>query len=213
MKRLELALTILMVCCAMIAVGFYARQQLGYGIAAGPRESKSRRFDEWGRVQLGGLVRGPVEAKLTVVVFSDFQCPFCRTFARVLTQLEERHPGQVRLIFHNFPISQIHPSAFSAALGAVCAHRAGKFSSYHDAVFESQDSIGLLSWGQVALRVGIADSTAFLRCMDTDLARQQVLADSTLGASVGLNWTPTVFVNGWAFSGTPNVEQIEAVVM
>jgi protein-disulfide isomerase len=211
MKRLESILTIVMVCCALVAVGFYVRQELGYG-SPQAGQSKPRRFDDWERVQVGGLTRGPDGAKVIVVVFSDFQCPFCRTFAKVLTQLEERHSGDVKLVFHNFPVSQTHPHAFSAALGAVCAYNAGRFSGYHDAVFERQDSIGILPWSAIANRSGIADSLAFLRCMDSESPRRRVVADSTLGASIGLSWTPTVIVNGWAFSGTPTVEQIEKVL-
>lgn len=156
---------------------------------------------------------GPADAPITVVEFSDFECPHCRELYRTMKVLEPRYP-MIRVVFKDFPISQIHPWAQTAAIGAHCAYQQspGAFWRVHDALFENQDVISSENvWDklQTFARQAALDPDALKACMASPDARQAVQANLVEGQSLGVNSTPTVFVNGRPVVGgeKPTLEQ------
>jgi protein-disulfide isomerase len=153
---------------------------------------------------------GPAEAPVTIIEFSDFECPYCRSAQTNVRRVMERWPGQIRLVFKHFPLDR-HPNAAPAAKAAVCADRQGRFRALHDRMFESARG---LSDEAIRAAAGAAGLNAgeFNACMASDEAMDHVRKDILLGRMVGVTGTPAFFVNGHAVAGfdalEPAVERI-----
>lgn len=148
----------------------------------------------------GNPAIGPGDARVTIVEFSDFQCPHCRDLFRNLKTLETQYP-QVRVVYKDFPLTQIHPWTETASIGARCAHiqSPDAFWKLHDSLFENQDLISTENiWEKL---VGFAssaglDTGAFKACMSSPEPKQAVERNRADGEALSVNSTPTVFVNG-----------------
>ncbi len=139
--------------------------------------------------------KGPENAPVTLVEFSDFQCPACRGFNPILDQLLTRYPNEVRVAFLQFPLRSIHPHAQGAAEAALCARDAGKFWELHDEMFADQRNLGIAGLKAAARKVGI-DGEVFDACLDGNEYAPMVQADFSRAARAGVSGTPAVFVNG-----------------
>ena len=143
---------------------------------------------------------GPAKACVNVVEFADFECPHCKEANEVLTQLEPKYPD-VRFTFMAFPLAQIHPWAFNAALAARCAYKQNPadYAKYRDEIFAQQDQItadnasGKLL--NLATQTGLNAST-LTACMADPATHKEIEADENLGKSLEVTSTPTLFVNG-----------------
>jgi protein-disulfide isomerase len=151
-------------------------------------------------VEARGPQRGPSDAAVTIVEFSDFQCPFCRRLAPVLKQLSSAYPTQVRLIYRYFPLRSIHPDAGKAAEAASCADAQGKFWELHDLMYAEQSSLSVDALKEKARRLSL-DSNAFESCLDSGAGLAAVKADEEAAAQLGLSSTPSTFVNGRFVAG------------
>jgi protein-disulfide isomerase len=148
-------------------------------------------------------VRGDPNAPVTMIEFSDFQCPFCGEFyTQTLPQVMQNYidPGKVKLVYKNFPLQSLHPNAMAAALAAECANEQGKFWEYHDMLFESQNSWANLSsvnatntFKQYASQLGL-DANSFNSCVDTAKYTDKVNKDVQDGTNYGASGTPTFFI-------------------
>lgn len=165
---------------------------------------------------------GPTDAKVTVVEFSDFQCPYCSRFvSQTYAQLKQQYEGKIRFVFRDFPLSTIHPWAEKGAEAAGCANEQGKFWEYHDAIFQNQTAItekystaaaaqpadagaGLAAvvdtLKSTATDLGL-DAAAFNQCLDSGTRAQEIQKDYQDGISYGVQGTPAFFINGLLVSG------------
>lgn len=143
----------------------------------------------------GQPVFGPADAAITLVEFSDFECPYCGGFAATLDQIKETYAGQIRLIYRQFPLREIHPNAQKAAEASLCANEQGQFWELHDAMFAEQAMLGEGDLKRKAGRLGL-DQAAFDACLDSGKFVEQVAADMMVGQRLGIDGTPAVFVNG-----------------
>jgi protein-disulfide isomerase len=145
---------------------------------------------------------GPTGAKLTLVVFNDFQCPYCREFARTLRDsLPKRYPKEVRVVFKDFPIVSIHPWARAAAEAAHCVGdgKADAFWAFHDWVFEHQGEMQPGNVHEKALNFGKEhglDPEKIGACIDSHATAAEVAANIKRGKELGVEQTPTFFLNG-----------------
>jgi protein-disulfide isomerase len=165
------------------------------------------------RVGLGlpGHRRGPDDAAVTIVVWSDFLCPYCVRQAPVLEALRAAHPTRVRVVYRHYPLA-IHPGADVAAEAAVEAGRQGKFWAFHDELMAA--AAGGLPRSVLlerAARVGL-DLGALTAALADHRHRDVVLADAAAAAALGAGGTPTVIVNGLALPGMVEADELEAVV-
>jgi len=148
----------------------------------------------------GNPSKGPADAAVTLVEFSDFECPHCRELYEELKVIEPRYP-QVRIVYKDFPLTSIHPWAQTAALGGRCAYQQSPtaFWKMHDAIFDSQDLISTENvWDKLvgfATAAGL-DGDTFKACLSSPDAQKAVDANHADGVALDVNSTPTVFING-----------------
>ena len=156
-------------------------------------------------------VKGDPKAPVTIVEFSDFQCPFCKKSESTLHELLTKYSGRVKLAYLDFPLPGIHPQAQNAAEAARCAGEQGKFWEYHDALYADQsklDSAELLT----RARVLNLDDKAFQSCVSSGKFKSKIEADMEEGRKVGVAGTPGFFVNGVFLSGAVPAADFEKII-
>jgi protein-disulfide isomerase len=140
---------------------------------------------------------GPPDAPITVVVFSDFECPVCARAAVVLKRIHEQSPDGVRIVYKHFPLDQ-HPMAMSAARASVAAAAQGKFWEFQEIIFENQDDIGPGLYVRAATTLGL-DLDRFEAERISEASAAVVQADRAEGLRLGIEGTPAIYVNGNRF--------------
>ena len=159
-------------------------------------------------------VLGNEDAKLTIVEFSDFQCPFCkRARDDAVKQIEEQYikTGKVKFVYRDFPLTSIHPMAQKSAEAAECADDQGKFWEYHDLIFEKQAGLSITSLKQWAGELGLNEND-FNKCLDSGKYAKDIQADSSYGQSIGVSGTPSFFVNGKQLVGAQPYSAFQAAI-
>ncbi len=146
-------------------------------------------------------VRGNPHAPVTIVEFSDFQCPYCKRSAITMKDLLAKYKGQIKLAFRDFPMRTLHPQAQMAAEAGRCAEEQGKFWEYHDALFATdQSKLNEASLIAAAQSIGL-DEKAFTSCLASGRFKAQVEKDVQDGTRAGVSGTPGFFINGEFVSG------------
>lgn len=158
-------------------------------------------------------VKGDPDAPVTIVEFSDFECPFCtRFFEQTLGQIEQNYidTGKVKFVYRDFPLS-FHQNAQKAAESAECAGEQGRFWDMHDKLFESGVSGGVASFKQYAVDLGL-DAAEFNSCLDSGRMASEVQKDMNDGAAAGVRGTPGFIVNGVLISGAQPYSVFEQAI-
>ncbi len=198
-------------------VDFLQRQQRGVAMQVYFAQLRAkydvRNLLEPARVQVEavGPSKGPADAPITLVEFSDFECPFCVRVLPTLEQVQATYGDQVRIVYRQFPLNAIHPNAQLSAEASLCADAQGKFWEMHDAIFEARgkaDADGLKS---MAGDLGL-DSEVFAGCLDSREFRGQVAADLEAGRQAGVTGTPALFINGRFLSGAQPFGVVSRVI-
>lgn len=155
--------------------------------------------------------KGSETAKVTIVEFSDFQCPACSQAAKIVRQVEHQYAGRIRVAYKHMPLTSIHPFATGAAVAAEAARNQGKFWEFHDVLFANQSKLDAES-----LRGYAADLGLDLARYDKDIADktliQRIGADVAEAQTLGLSFTPTFFVNGRFVRLTQGVEDFARAI-
>jgi len=153
---------------------------------------------------------GPANAAITLVEFSDFQCPYCAVAAPELHRVMRVFPQQIRLVFKQYPL-EIHPLAPLAAVAALAADRQGKFWDMHDAMFARRHSLDRDGLIATATDIGL-DITQFTSDLDSPKVKAAVDQDQREGDKVGIQGTPTLFINGQRYNGPLNLLALRTVL-
>lgn len=155
---------------------------------------------------------GPNDAKVTIVEFSDFQCPYCAKGADLLKEIKKKYGSKVKVAFKNFPL-EFHKQAKTAAVAALCAKEQSvdKFWSMHDKMFENQNELALEALKKTAKSIGL-DSKKFDACLDSKKYLAKVEADYAEGQAIGVKSTPTFFVNGMIVNGAQPIEVFSELI-
>ena len=161
-------------------------------------------------VEAKGPARGPDKATVTIVEFSDFQCPYCGREAPVIDKLMKDYDGKVKLVFRHFPL-EFHPFAQKAAEAGACAADQNKFWPLHDKMFGNQQKLGVDDLKGYAKELGL-DTAKFDKCLDSGEKKAAVVADQKAGADAGVNGTPAFFVDGIFINGAVPYEQLKEAV-
>jgi protein-disulfide isomerase len=154
--------------------------------------------------------RGAKAAKVTIVAWSDFQCPFCSRVVPTLKQIEDTYAKDVKVVFRHQPLP-FHNNAKIAAEASMAAHEQGKFWPMHDKLFANQQALDRANLERYAQELGL-DMGKFKTALDTNKFAKKVEADSAEGMQVGANGTPTFFINGREFVGAQPFEQFKAMI-
>jgi glutaredoxin len=160
---------------------------------------------------------GGTRAAVELVEFSDFECPYCRTFTATLKQVLGAYGDRVRLVYRQMPIPSLHPQAFRAAEASLCAHEQGRFWDYHDVLYARQSRWSSMRevtgyFVDIAAEIGL-DRSQFDSCLRSDRYAEEVTRNLRLGESLGVSGTPTLFVNGRRLPHIPAYSDLEAMVM
>jgi protein-disulfide isomerase len=143
---------------------------------------------------------GKRDAPVTLVEFSDFQCPFCKSSVPTLKQVAQKYGDKVQIVYKQFPIQSIHPFAPKAAEASLCAAEQSKFWEFHDELFADQKKLSVSDLKQTARKIGL-DGKKFDSCLDSGRYVEQVQNDQKEGKRAGVNGTPAIFVNGMHVEG------------
>jgi protein-disulfide isomerase len=154
---------------------------------------------------------GAGSAPVTIVEFSDFQCPFCQRASPTLKRVRQTYGDKVRLVWKDFPLTQIHPQAFKAAEAAQCAGEQGKFWEYHDRLFANQAALEPDALKKYAAEVSL-DTARFGSCLDSSKFAERVRDGVAMGTRLGVSSTPTIFVNGRMLAGAYPYETFVTVI-
>ena len=161
-------------------------------------------------VEAIGPSKGPEKAPVTIVEFSDFQCPYCQKAAATVQQVIANYAGRVRLVYRQFPL-EFHDKAFKAAEASMCADEQGKFWEMHDEMFGNQKRLGVIELKNSAHHLGL-DSARFDACIDSGRTAELIKKDLAAGQKAGVSGTPAFFINGRMISGAQPYEAFQDAI-
>jgi protein-disulfide isomerase len=154
---------------------------------------------------------GPADAPVTLVEFADFQCPYCARALPLVSELRERFPTQVRVVFKHLPLESIHPRARAASEAAICAEKQDRFWPYHDLLFQNPRALGDADLRAHAGTVGL-DLAAFDACLQGPERTERIAADVAEATAAGISGTPAFVLNGVLIRGLRSPDEMAALV-
>jgi protein-disulfide isomerase len=154
--------------------------------------------------------KGPAKAPVTIVEFSDYQCPFCSRAESTVADVLKKYGDKIRLIYRDYPLS-MHPNAQVAAEASECAKDQGKFWEMHNAMFANQQKLASADLVETAGTLGL-DKDKFKACLDSGKKRDEVQKDFADGMKVGVTGTPTFFINGLRLVGARDVNSFAEII-
>lgn len=152
---------------------------------------------------------GPADAKVTIVEFSDYECPFCKRAEASVEQVKQTYGDKVRLAYRNYPLP-FHQSARPAAQAALCANEQGKFWAMHDKLMAAKD-LSAANLQQIASDVGL-DRKKFDECVAAERGKETIEKDLAAGQAAGVNGTPAFFINGRLLDGAQPFEKFQEII-
>ncbi|MBU2566242.1 DsbA family protein [Patescibacteria group bacterium] len=157
-------------------------------------------------------VYGPADAKVTIIEYSDFECPYCLRHYTTLQQIKKDFPNDVRVVFRHYPLS-FHPEAQKAAEASECAADQGKFWEMYDKIFAANEAgnMGVDVWKAAAKELGL-NTDEFNKCLDGGSKASRVAEDLSEGQNIGVEGTPASFVNGELISGAIPYETFKGII-
>jgi protein-disulfide isomerase len=155
-------------------------------------------------------VKGPAAAPITIVEYSDYQCPFCARVNPTLDRVVQTYGDKVKIVFKDFPLPN-HPEAPKASEAAHCAGEQGKYWEMHDRLFANQQALQVAQLKQYATALAV-DITAFNECLDSGKHANRVAENMRAGEALGVSSTPTLYVNGRPVVGAQPFEMFKAII-
>ncbi len=194
---------------AMVGLLFY--RQVWPGSDGNEQTIPSGYTKGWRSMLASGHTSGSSAAPITIVEFSDLECPYCERFHASLRGIQERFPEKIAHTFIHFPLP-VHRNALAGARASECASEQGKFDEFVDAAFQNQQLLGRVDWSLFAHSAAVPDVSAFARCMESEKELPLVAAGLALGEQMQVAGTPTIFINGWRVNGVlPDTQFVRVV--
>ena len=198
----------------LIPVAFILGLGSGYLLWGQPTPPAAAGTTEVQRVNVstdGDPSIGPEDAPVTIVEFSDYQCPYCASwYQQTFDRLIANYPGQIRFVYRDLPLP-MHPEAIPAAEAANCAGEQGAYWKFHDALFSGQYDLGRAAYEQYAADLGL-EPAAFTACLDDHRTQDEVRADAADATRLGLTGTPSFVINGRILIGALPFEDFKAII-
>jgi protein-disulfide isomerase len=192
--------SIVIALCCVVVTGLAVKREFAPPNRPTPVSLGPELVKDWERYKEHGNRVGSSSAPVTIVEFSDFECPFCRRLHETLREIRAEYP-QIATVYRHYPLERIHQNARKAALASECAASLGRFTEFADALFERQDSIGVISWAKFGQAAGISDTLAFNNCIRDSVHVDRIRVDQEAGKALKVTGTPTVLVNQWRIRG------------
>ena len=200
------ALAVLTLCAAVLTTS----SLLGRNKAPASRYQST--VEDWKAYAVGGHSMGASAAPVTIVEFSDFQCPYCSAMAQTLRGIRSLHGASVRVVYRHYPLGAVHARAEDAALASECASDQAQFEAYHDTLFAWQASLDTVDFGAVARSVGVSNQKAFVACLADRRHVGRVRADVEAGERLQIRGTPTMLVNSTKIDGVVDFQRLDSIV-
>ncbi len=163
------------------------------------------------KIEIGkSPVKGPANAKITIIEFSDFQCPYCKRGKDTMDEVLKAYPNDVKLVFKNRPLA-FHKEAMPAAKAALAAGKQGKFWEMHDAIFDNQQKMGTGFYEEKAKALGL-NVEQFKKDMASPELEELIKADEALADQNGIQGTPGFFVGGVAVKGAYPIDHFKMII-
>ena len=179
--------------------------------AADAQATETSQFVRYDIPPKGFPTLGPADAPITIVEFSDYQCPFCRRWHQeVYEPLLAAYPGQIRIVYRNLPLTSIHPDAMAAAEAAMCAGEQDAYWPFHDKLFSSE-SLNTQTFLQYAQDLSL-NVEQFQACITDQKYKDAIQSDSDFAINLGIRSTPTFFINGLAVVGAQPLDVFKQVI-
>lgn len=209
-SSLALPLAAIAIAFSIVWRTFFAPGDLpAFGTARAAPQLRTANWDEL--VRSGVRVHGDTAAEVTMVVFTDFECSACAMLHATLTELLPTYHDDLQVVLVHFPLTR-HQFAMPAARAFECADEQGLGQQWMNTVFDLQDSLRWLDWGELALRAGIADTGSLAKCARDTSRVERIARGIELGRQLEIPGTPTVFMNRWTI-GMPTKEAIESRII
>lgn len=194
----------------MVVTGVLVNRRVVAGVQGGA--AQSGQVADWWRYAKAGHRVGDSAASVTIVVFSDYQCPFCLMMQEELQAASAEWGDSVAVIWRHFPLGRLHPQALDAAISAECAAEQGRFAEYHRSLFSSPAAVREMQWVTLARESGVQDTLSFISCRKSREPLSRVEEDLADGRRLGITGTPTLLINGDVHVGVMDVEQLKSAV-
>lgn len=199
--------TAVLVTCALLITGLVIHRHFFVGSSSGG----ARYVEDWQSLAASGHRLGPQDASVEIVVFFDYQCPYCDQSMATLDTIRQRYPDRVAVILRHLPLPS-HPQAGPAAHASECAAQQGQFRSYHTILFANRVRLDNIAWDSLAVEAGVQDLDAFRTCMSKGKADGRIQRDIRAAQELVIRSVPTFVVNGHLFSGAPPTEMLDRLV-
>lgn len=169
-------------------------------------------IDEWEKFERDhNATLGPDDAKIVIVEYTDFQCPFCQRHQEgTRKNLLKKYEGKIQLVYKHFPLQEIHPMAMLSAIAAQCAKREGKFWEVEEVFFKNSKKLDKELIVTIGKSVGLGD--AYANCIENKTTRAEVEKDIEDGVESGVSGTPTFLVNGKILKGALPLEAFDTAI-
>jgi protein-disulfide isomerase len=210
-ETISIILNVILVACALIVTGLVIRREFFSPKGSSSLSQRIRKIENWKAIAATGYFRGLQDAPVKVIVFSDYQCAFCREIQPTLKYISEKYSNAVTIIYRHFPLAN-HPHAYKAALAVECAAKQDRFEQYHNLLFDNQELLGDTSWNALARAVKIPDINAFNGCLAQKRTAAIVDTDLRTAQTLQINSIPTLLVNETMISGALSIQELDNLV-
>lgn len=202
--KLERLMSVLLTCSALVIAFVVVRREFFSKPTISSSAPPPEKRDDWPEIAKAGRLIGDPAAPLMIVEFSDLECPFCQKFHQgSLRAARARYRDSLALRYVHFTIPG-HRFAEAAAIAAECAGAQSRFAEMLDAIYARQDSLGLRSWSGYATAAGVPDTISFGKCVVEKRGIESIQSGKALGERLRVPGTPTLVVNGWKLSPSPD---------
>lgn len=155
--------------------------------------------------------KGPSDARVKLIVFSDFQCPYCRDWTSVANQITDKYGSSVQIVWKDYPNATAHPEARKAAIAARCAQQQFKFWEYHDVLYSHQNDLGPALYSDIAKELSLNDAV-FSTCLEKGATAGLVDGNIREAVQFGVSATPTIFIGRYVMNEVPSFNEIDSLI-
>jgi protein-disulfide isomerase len=164
------------------------------------------------RVSGVGRLLGSSTAPLKIVEFADYECPYCAATQPRIDSLLEMYPLGLAVLVRHFPLRNLHPQAFEAAMAVECAAAQNRFESMHHVLYRQQSRVVREEWGALGKDAGVADTGALVKCVESQRYAARIRADIKAGESIGVEATPSIVLGDSLYVGIPERRLLDRMI-